>query len=121
MHGVPADLPIQRFVGDALFQVRIGMDGVHFAFGRAGIICASGLWELYDSDGNVIDREQEHSDRECYRIHVILNADVTSCSIDAPRSFSLIFSTGHRLTIYDDMPQYETCTVSFEGGPEVII
>ena len=89
MYGVPADLPIQRFVGDALFQARIGMDGVHFAFGREGVICAYGLWQLHDSGGTLIDQTQEHSDRECYRVHVILNADVTSCSIDAPRSFSL--------------------------------
>lgn len=119
MYGVPADLPIQRFVGDALFQARIGMDGVHFAFGRTGVICAYGLWQLHDSGGTLIDQTQDHSDRECYRVHVILNADVTSCTIDAPRSFSLVFSTGHRLTIFDDMTQYESCTICFEGGPEV--
>jgi hypothetical protein len=122
MYGVPADLPIQRFVGDALFQARIGMDGVHFAFGRDGVIrgfiCAYGLWQLHDSGRTLIDQTQEHSDRECYRVHVILNADVTSCSIDAPRSFSLVFSTGHRLTIFDDA-QYESCTICFEGGSEV--
>jgi hypothetical protein len=121
MTGVPADLPMQRFVGDALFQAGIGMDGVHFRFGRAGTICAFGLWQLHDSSGTLIDQTQEHSERECYRIHVILNADVTSCSIDPPHSFSLTFSTGHRLTVFDDMPQYESCTIYFEGGPEVTI
>jgi hypothetical protein len=86
-----------------------------------GIFCAFGLWQLHISDGTFIDQAQEHSYRECYRIHVILNADVTSCSIDAPRSSSLTFSTGHRLTIFDDTPQYVSCTVYFEGGPEVTI
>ena len=121
MYGVPADLPIQRFVGDALFQARIGMDGVHFAFGRTGVICAYGLWQLHDADGTLIDQTQEHSERKFYRIHVILNADVASYSIDAPKSFTLTFSTGHRLTIFDDTPQYESCLISFEGGPEVIV
>jgi hypothetical protein len=32
MYGVPKDLPLQLFVGDALFQVCIGVDGVHFVF-----------------------------------------------------------------------------------------
>ena len=122
MYGVPADLPIQRFVGDALFQARIGIDGVHFAFGRAGVICVYGLWQLHDASGTLIDQTQEHSERESYRLHVILNADVTSCIVDPPRSFSLTFSTGHRLSIFDDTPQqYESCTICFEGGPEVII
>ena len=40
MYGVPEDLPIERFVGDALFQVRLGLDGVHFAFGQAGTMDA---------------------------------------------------------------------------------
>jgi hypothetical protein len=121
MYGVPADLPIRRFVGDALFQISIGTDGVHFSFGRAGSISAHGPWELSDSAGTLVDQAQLNSDRECYRVHVILNADVTNCSIDSPRSFSLTFSTGHRLTIHDDTPQYESCIVRFEGGPEVII
>ena len=121
MYGVPADLPIHRFVGDALFQAGIGCDGVHFRFGRVGTISAFGLWQLHDSAGALIDQAQEHSERECYRIHCIFNADVTACSIDAPRSFSLTFSTGHRLSFFDDTPQYESCEIHFEGGPEVII
>jgi hypothetical protein len=111
MYGVPANLPIQRFVGDSLHQVCIGMDGVHFQFGHEGTICAFGGWELHDSSGALVDCAQEHSERECYRIHVILNADVTACNVDPPRSFSLTFSTGHRLTIYDDTPQYESFAI----------
>jgi hypothetical protein len=121
MYGVPADLPLQRFVGDALFQAGIGMDGVHFRFGCAGTISVFGHWQLHDSEGTLIDQAQEHSERECYRIHVIFNADVTSYSVDAPHSFSLTFSTGHQLTVFDDTPQYESCTIYFEGGPKVII
>lgn len=121
MYGVPADLPIKRFVGDFLSQVCIGCDGVHFRFGRAGTIAAYGLWQLHDSAGTLIDQTQVHSERERYCIHFILNADVTDCSIDAPRSFSLTFSTGHRLTVFDDTAQYESCEIHFEGGPAIII
>jgi len=111
MHGVPADLPIQRFVGDALFQACVGMDGVHFVFGRAGSICVYGHWELRDAAGGLVDQSQEHVQRDCYRIHVILNADVTAYSFDPPHSFELTFSTGHRLTIYDDTPMYESFAI----------
>jgi hypothetical protein len=108
MYGVPKDLPIQRFVGDALFQVCIGIGGVHFVFGHAGTIAVDGRWELVDSLGAVIDRKQEHEQRESYRLHVILNADVTECRLDPPRSFSLTFATGHRLVVHDDLPNYES-------------
>ena len=111
MHGVPADLPIQRFVGDALFQANISVNSVFFVFGRAGTICVYGGWELHDSSGAHIDGMLDPSERDCYRVHVILNADVVSCSIDPPRSFSLNFSTGHRLTIYDDSPGYESFAI----------
>jgi hypothetical protein len=121
MYGVPEDLPMQRFVGDTLTQVRIGIDGVHFVFGYAGTICTFGLWQIQDVDSNLIDQAQEHLNRTCYRIHVILNANVIGYSIDSPRSFSLTFSTGHQLTIYDDTPHYESCTIYFESGLEVII
>jgi hypothetical protein len=77
MYGVPADLPIQRFVGDSLVQLRIGIDGIHFVFSRTGIICIFGPWQLHDAHGQLIDYAQEHPDRQFYRIHLLLNPDVT--------------------------------------------
>src|SRR5262245_12689825 len=108
MYGVPLDLPVNRFVGDALFQVCMGVDGVHFVFGHAGTIAVEGKWELFDSAGKMIDHSVEHEQRESYCLHVILNADVASARIDPPRSFSLAFSTGHRLVVYDENPGYES-------------
>ena len=102
MYGVPSDLPLRRFVGDAVFQICIGRDGVHFVFGRAGTIAVEGRWELIDSRGAVVDRHHEHDQRDAYRVHMILNEDVTGFDIDAPRSFSLVFASGHRLVVYDD-------------------
>lgn len=108
MYGVPKDLPLQRFVGDALFQVCIGMDGVHFVFGRAGTIAVAGRWELIDASGAVVDLQCEDTQRESYRLHLILNADVTAYQLDPPRSFSVTFATGHQLFVYDDDPNYES-------------
>lgn len=111
MYGVPADLPVGRFVGDFLSQVRIGMDGIHFAFGHSGTISVQGHWELIDRAGKIIDCACEHEARESYRVHAIFNQDVTEYSIDPPHSFSLTFASGHRLTVYDDSPQYESFSI----------
>ena len=121
MYGVPADLPIQRFVGDSLAQLRIGMDGLHCVFSQTGIIYIFGAWQLHDANGDLIDQSQEHPDRQCYRIHHLLNADVTDYRIDPPRLFALKFSTGHQIIISDDTPQYESCTMDFEDGLTIVI
>ncbi len=115
MYGVPKDLPLKRFVGDSLTQVSLGMDGVHFHFGKSGTISVEGKWELQDSSGRVVDRAMEHADRDAYRLHMIFNAEVVGFSIDPPRSFSLTFATGHILTIYDDTPQYESFHIEPDG------
>jgi hypothetical protein len=107
MYGVPEDLPIERFVGDALFQVRLGLDGVHFAFGQAGTISVYGHWELLDSNGVMIDQYRGAEDRQGYHLHVIFNADVVASKVQPPEWFSLTFSTGHELKIYDE-PQFES-------------
>jgi hypothetical protein len=111
MYGVPADLPVQRFIGDILCQVRIGMDGVHFAFNNSGIISVGGRWELIDSSGEMVDCACDYDKREAYRLHALFNQEVVNCSINPPHSFSLMFASGHRLTIYDDTPQYESFSI----------
>jgi hypothetical protein len=121
MYGVPVDTPIERFVGNSLTQIRIGIDGVHFVFNQTGIISVFGLWQLHDADGEIIDQSEENFDRQYYRIHILLNADVTDYSINPAHSFALRFATGHQLTIYDDMPQYESCTINFEDGLMIVI
>ena len=107
MYGVPKDLPLQRFVGDALFQIALGIDGIHLTFGHSGTIAVEGHWQLVDASGSVVDRYHEPEQRDACHLHGILNAIVTACRIDPPRSFSITFSTGHQLTVYDDSPQYE--------------
>jgi hypothetical protein len=121
MYGVPADLAIHRFVGGSLESISIGVASVHFNFGSAGTISVAGIWQLHDRNGTLVDEAQEHESRDCYRVHVILNADVSSCSLDPPRSFSLVFSTGHRLEVVDDTPQYESCIIYFKDGTVVYI
>jgi hypothetical protein len=116
MYGVPKDLPLQRFIGDSICQVALGSHGVHFNFNKAGSINVDGgKWQIHDSSGTIVDESIDDdavpSTRQHYRVHVILDSDVTKFEIDAPHSFSLVFSSGHRLTIYDDSPQYESFSI----------
>jgi hypothetical protein len=115
MYRVSPQLPLQRFVDDALDQISLGQHQIQFRFGRAGIIAVEGHWQLHDASGALVDEAQDHASRQHYRIHAILGQRVTAYSIDAPRSFSITFSTGHRLTIYDDSEQYESFSIQPDG------
>lgn len=120
MYGVPKGLPVQRFVGDSICQIRLGLHGIHFQFNEAGSINVDGGgWRIHDPFGMMVDESLADdalpSTRQQYRVHVILNADVTSFQIDAPDSFTLTFSSGHTLTIYDDSPVYESFSIQPDG------
>lgn len=108
MYGVPADLPLQRFVGDYLFSINLAGSTVHFNFNQRGTITVDGRWELRDGAGTLIDCFCSLESREAYRVHVILNQDVIAYALDPPRSCALTFASGHRLTLYDDTPEYES-------------
>ena len=120
MYGVPKDLPLQRFLGDSICQIAFGANGIHFHFNEAGSINVDGgKWQIHDSSGTIVDESLDDdalpSTRQQHRVHVILDSDVIKFQIDAPHSFSLVFSSGHRLTIYDDSPQYESFSIQPDG------
>jgi hypothetical protein len=116
MYGVPDNLPLQRFVGKYLEAIQLGKFQIQFHFAEAGSISIQGKWELHDLSGALIDGSQDPSSREFYRVHMLLNETVTDQRIDPPDSFMLTFSSGHRLTVYDDTPgQYESFSISPDG------
>ena len=126
MHGVPSDLPLSAFVGCTLDQVCIGQFQLQFHFSGergagGGRISVEGGWQLHDATGAELDAFQEHLDRRHYRIHVLLGRTVAEFSIDAPRSFQLVFNSGHRLTVYDDSDRYESFSVAPRGEEGVYV
>ena len=125
MHGVPVDLPLASFVGFTLDSICVSQFQVLFHFsGEPGVssrISVEGGWHVQDAAGAVVDGFEEHSVRKQYRIHILLGRTVAAFSIDAPRSFQLVFDSGHRLTIYDDNTHYETFSVHPASGAEVYV
>lgn len=121
MYGVPEDLPLQRFVGEDLNQICLGQYQIQFHFSGTGSISVEGQWELRDASGELLDRDQEHPERDCYRIHKIIDLPVTRFTIDAPRSFTLFFDGGYALTVFDDTPQYESFSVHLDGEADIYI
>ena len=121
MHGVPADLPLQAFVGDALTQICIGEHQLQFHFHDAGSISVEGGWELADSSGQILDRWLEHKERGAYRLHLLLGHAVSHFSVSPPLSFKLHFTSGHDLTVFDDSERYESFSVNPKGFAGVYI
>ena|SRR5687767_2272326 len=126
MHGVPANLDLEPLVGSSLIQIGLGQYQIQLHFAGAGgttrgSIAIEASWELHGSDGALIDHAQEHFERECYRIHVLLGSDVSAFDIDSPRSFALSFASGHRLTIFDDSQQYESFALHLPGRQSIYV
>ena len=116
MYGVSKNLPLQRFIGDSICQIALALHSVHFKFNQAGSINVDGgKWQIHDSSDEIVDEsiddEALPSSRQHYRIHVILDSDVTKIEFDAPLSFSLVFASGFRLTIYDNSTQFESFSI----------
>jgi hypothetical protein len=112
MYGVPADLPLEPFVGDECSQIGLGRFQLQFRFRRAGQIVVEGKWELCDATGIVVDHSawatrEEADARDAWRIHKIIDVRVAGYTIDAPQSFTLFFQNGYSLTVYDT-PHYES-------------
>ena len=121
MHGVPKDLQLERLVGQEFNFIGLGRFQIQFHVSGVVAIHVEGRWELRDTSGVLVDSEQEHPDREAYRVHRIIDVPIVRFTIDAPRSFTLFFESGHGLTIYDESEQYESFSVHFTGEPSLYI
>ena len=122
MYGVPEDLALNRLVGWFLIQIRIGVGDIQFHFATASApgqsedasICVTGDWEIRDTPGEIIDKFVSHDQRKEYRVHGLLNCEVTDVRIHAPSSFSVLFSGGLTLTCFDD-PNFEAIEIYPDG------
>jgi hypothetical protein len=113
LHGVPANLDLAPFTGASLHRIDIGKWIIHFQFDMhpVGVIGVEGEWELLDSQGTVIDHQQEPTEREAYRLHHLLLCDVVSAHVQAPEWFSLTFDNDMVLKVYDASRQYESFSI----------
>lgn len=121
MYGVPSDIHLECLRDSEIVQVCIGEGQVILNFHPSGYISIEGHWELLEPDGRILDSGQEHSARDCFRLHRILGIPIKSFSLNAPSSFTLLFDSGHSLTIYDSSSHYESCTVCLPNQPIIII
>ncbi|WP_435018134.1 hypothetical protein TA3x_000079 [Tundrisphaera sp. TA3] len=115
MHGVPPDLPLDRFLGEACTLIEIGRFEIVFVFPDAGTIRVHRGWELCDGSDRMIDRMQEHDERDGYRVHRLIGLPVRRYDIDPPASFTLHFEGGFSLTIFDDDDCYESFSIEPDG------
>ena len=121
MYGVPSDLPLGRLVGRNLDQIALGRFQIQFHFAGASSIFVHSSWELRGPTGELIDSSCEHAERDCFRVHQVIGVPVLRFSIDAPRSFTLFFESGHALTIFDDLDRYESFSMHLDGQGEVFV
>ena len=122
MYGVAADLNLSEFTGATLTQIAIGEYQLQFHFHRSsnGKTChaeisVEGKWQLRDSLGSMLDSCERtslpYSQKSCHSLQVLLGQSVAATSVDPPTSFSLRFSSGYTLQIYDDSTEFESFSI----------
>lgn len=121
MYGVPSDLPLEVFVGREFNQICLGRFQIQFHASGTGSIFVEGRWELRDREGELVDEDREHSKRDAFRVHPILDVPVVRTDIDPPHSFALVFENGWTLSIFDDSPQYESFSIHLQGQPSLYV
>ena len=121
MHGVPSDLPLASFVGCECNQIALGRYQVQFHFSGTGSIYAESRWELRDATGDLVDAYCEHSVRDTYRVHKIIDVPVVRFAVDPPDSFTLYFESGHSLTVFDDSDQFESFSINLDTGASIFV
>jgi len=121
MYGVPANLPVHRLIGNSFNFIGLGRFQIQLHASDLVAIYIEGKWELQDSEGTVVDSQNSYTERGATHLPTIIDVPVTACTIDAPRSFTLSFQSGHALIIYDDGPQFESFSVHFDGEPEIYV
>ena len=121
MYGVPADLPVNAFVGQEFNQICLGRFQIQFHASGTGSISVEGHWALHDEKGGLVDVDRDHAERDAFRLHQIIDVPIVRSSVDPPRAFSLQFENGWTLTISDDTPQYESFSVQLDGQPTLYV
>jgi hypothetical protein len=121
MYGVPADLPLKPFVGLEFNQVALGRYQTQFHCAGAGRIFVEGRWELRTAAGEIVDAKADHYARDAYRLHKIIDVRISGFEVDPPRSFTIIFQDGYRLSVFDDDPQYEAFSIHLDGQPPMYV
>jgi hypothetical protein len=112
LHGVPANLDLSVFQGARLDRIDLGAFIIHFRFSDpTAEIAVEGSWALLAPDGSLVDQQMEPAQRDSYRLHVLLGHEVIRSEVDAPKSFTLHFNSGHALRIADDSRQYESFSI----------
>ena len=117
MHGVPPDLDrhLEQFRGATLTEIGVGRHILQFRFDAVGrprpVIGVEGDWQLLGPSGELLDGHQDPTERDIYRVHAVLGATVVDFEVAAPESFTLRFSTGHQLRIFDRSRRYESFSI----------
>jgi|APSaa5957512576_1039674.scaffolds.fasta_scaffold225922_1 hypothetical protein len=112
MYGVPAEIDLSPFSDTILEMVSLGQYQITLHFNSEASITIEGAWELADKNATIIDqslnRDQQPSERESYKIHACIGQRVIKATAEPPRSILLNFENGYSLRIIDDSEQYES-------------
>jgi hypothetical protein len=110
VYGLPKDIDLTFLIGREVTQVAIGVYQVQFHFDED--VCIS-----VESSFTYSDSQQEWTWREglvliAAHTAALLSAKIESFNAQQDGTISMVFSNGHRLTIFDSSKNYESYSIT---------
>jgi hypothetical protein len=98
-------------VGGRLTQICFGEHQVNFHFHPEGMISVEGEWELIGCDGGETGGRGQERSRSASEVCRLLGQHVVETQVSAPSWFSLRFSNGELLRVFDSSEEYESFSI----------
>ncbi len=118
MYGLPRDVDLAFFIGKTLLQVCIGAHDLILNFDGDVSVTVTSAVACRGSNASI----EKYSDfREAaYAVAALLNHSVISAEGDDAGTLAITFDGGEVLFIYDDSREYESYTITSDGGLIVV-
>jgi hypothetical protein len=120
MYGLSKDLDLSFLNGRLVEQVAIGVYQIQFGFDDDVRISTYMLFRYFDGQQEWIWKPEPRAAQIAARTVSLLAATIQSFEVQENGTLSLVFSNGHRLTIFDSSKEYESCDITRPGSTIVV-
>jgi hypothetical protein len=118
MYGLPPDFDQHVFVGHSLEEICFNQNQIALRFdGNISLVIESAFCHQLteESDAAIIDVPVAHSN-----ILELLGHSVTDAAVVGQRTLVLIFDNGHRISVFDNLPDYEAFRIVLPDKESIV-
>ena len=120
MYGLSKDIDLSFLAGRQVEQVAIGVHQVQFGFDEDVIISVESQFVYFGAQQEWTWKPEPGAAQIATRMVSLLGATIQSFEGHENGTLTLVFSNGHRLTIFDSSKEYESYDIARPGQTIVV-